>query len=243
LANYAKRLRFATSPDAKSARSLDLWQLARGEKDQFDYVFAPLAPRMDLSNKASRFDLALQSIGQGYDDLTVMTMALMAASAASSDGSFVAPTFEPDTPRKVIGPFISAQSAAQLRVLMRSVVESGTAAGAFTATGGRVSAGGKTGTADRDVYAYDRQGNPIVASTDEDGRKRYKMTGATDSWFVGFAPADNPQIAFAVIVENGGQGAKSAAPIAARLVAKAASLDYLKSPGSGGASARPDNRR
>jgi len=243
LANYAKRLRFATSPDDKTVRSLDLWQLTRGEKEQFDYVFAPFAPRMDLSNKASRFDLALQSIGQGYDDLTVMTMALMAAAAASSDGSFVAPTFEPDAPRKVIGPFISAQSAAQLRALMNSVVESGTAAGAFTSLGGRISAGGKTGTADRDVYAYDRQGNPLVDYTDEDGRKRYKMAGSTDSWFIGFAPADNPQIAFAVIVENGGQGAKTAAPIAARLVAKAASLDYLKSPGSGAASARSNDRR
>jgi peptidoglycan glycosyltransferase len=243
LANYAKRMGFATSPDVKTARSLDLWQLTRGEKDQFDYVFAPPTPRMNLSSKASKFDIALQSFGQGYDDLSVMTMALVAASAASSDGSFVAPTFEPDAPRRVIGPFISAQSAAQLRVLMSSVVENGTAAGAFTSLGGRISAGGKTGTADRDVYAYDRQGNPLVDYTDEDGHKRYKMTGSTDSWFVGFAPADNPQIAFAVIVENGGQGAKAAAPIAARLVAKAASLDYLKSPGSGGASARSNDRR
>ena len=69
------------------------------------------------------------------------------------------------------------------------------------------------------------------------------MTGATDSWFLGFAPANNPQIAFAVIVENGGQGAKAAAPIAARLVAKAASLDYLKNSGSVAVSGRPSDRR
>ncbi len=87
LANYAKRLRFATSPDDKFARSLDLWQLTHGEKAQFEYVFAPPAPRMDLSKKATRFDIALQSIGQGYDDLTLLTMALIAASAASTDGS------------------------------------------------------------------------------------------------------------------------------------------------------------
>ena len=78
-------------------------------------------------------------------------------------------------------------------------------------------------------FLYDRQGNPLVHEIDESGRKRYKMTGSTDSWFIGFAPADNPQIAFAVMVENGGQGAKSAAPIAARIVGKAASLNYLKS--------------
>jgi cell division protein FtsI/penicillin-binding protein 2 len=128
----------------------------------------------------------------------------------------------------VIGPFISAQSAAQLRAMMRSVVESGTAAGAFGARTGRISAGGKTGTADRDVYAYDRQGNPLVDYVDEAGHKHPKMVGSTDSWFVGFAPADNPQIVFAVMVEGGGQGAKTAAPIAVKLVAKAASLNYLK---------------
>jgi cell division protein FtsI/penicillin-binding protein 2 len=128
----------------------------------------------------------------------------------------------------VIGPFISAQSAAQLRAMMRSVVESGTAAGAFGARTGRISAGGKTGTADRDVYAYDRQGNPLVDYIDEAGRKHPRMTSSTDSWFVGFAPADNPQIVFAVMVEGGGQGAKTAAPIAVKLIAKAASLNYLK---------------
>ena len=228
LANYAKRLRFAVSPDDKTTRLLDLWQLTHGERDQFDYVFAPPEPRMDLSSKASKYDVALQSFGQGYDDLTVMTMALIAAAAASSDGSFVAPTFELGAPRKVVGPFIAPQSAAQLRAMMRSVVESGTAAGAFAALAGRIATGGKTGTADRDVYVYDRKGNPVVDYIDKAGHKHYQTEGSTDSWFVGFAPADNPQIAYAVLVENGGQGAKAAAPIAAKLVMKAASLDYFK---------------
>lgn len=228
LANYAKRLRFAVSPADKTTRWLDLWQVTHGEKDQFDYVFAPPEPRMDLSSKATRYDVALQSFGQGYDDLTVMTMALLSASVASTDGAFVAPTFELGAPRKVIGPFISAQSASQLRAMMRSVVESGTAAGAFASLAGRITSGGKTGTADRDVYVYDRQGNPVVDYVDKEGRRHLKTDGSTDSWFVGFAPAENPQIAFAVMVENGGQGAKAAAPIAVKLITKAASLDYLK---------------
>ena len=33
-------------------------------------------------------------------------------------------------------------------------------------------------------------------------------------WFAGFAPADDPQVAFAVLVEHGGSGGASAAPIA-----------------------------
>jgi cell division protein FtsI/penicillin-binding protein 2 len=127
--------------------------------------------------------------------------------------------------------------------MMRSVVENGTAAGVFGSSGGHISAGGKTGTADRDGYAYDRQGNLILDRVDDDGRHQYKRTAFTDSWFVGFAPADNPRIAFAVMVENGGQGAKAAAPIAAKLVAKAASLDYLKGSGADAASAGVGARR
>jgi penicillin-binding protein A len=229
LASYATRLRFATSPSDKTTRSLELWQILHGDQDRFDYVFAPPVTRMNLSSKATSYDVALQSFGQGYDDLTVMSMALLAAVAASPDGAFAGPTMEVGAARRVIGPFISAQSAAQLRVLMRSVVEHGTAAGAFASLGGRISAGGKTGTADREVFDYDRSGKLIVNYVDKDGNPHFKMEGWTDSWFIGFAPADNPKIAFAVLVENGGQGAKAAAPIAAKLVAKAATLGYLKS--------------
>jgi len=38
--------------------------------------------------------------------------------------------------------------------------------------------------------------------------------GEDHGWFIGFAPAENPQIAFAVLVEHGGTGGGSAAPIA-----------------------------
>ncbi|HCL94408.1 MAG TPA: penicillin-binding protein 2, partial [Gammaproteobacteria bacterium] len=36
--------------------------------------------------------------------------------------------------------------------------------------------------------------------------------------FIAFAPVDNPQIAIAVVVENGGSGAKVAAPIARKIM-------------------------
>jgi len=38
------------------------------------------------------------------------------------------------------------------------------------------------------------------------------------SWFVAYAPAENPRIALAVLVENGGFGAQSAAPIARQVI-------------------------
>ena len=40
------------------------------------------------------------------------------------------------------------------------------------------------------------------------------------AWFVGFAPADHPTIAFAVVVEHGGHGGTTAAPIARRVLEK-----------------------
>ena len=50
--------------------------------------------------------------------------------------------------------------------------------------------------------------------------------GELHSWFISFAPADDPEIAVAVIVENGQEGYKSALPIARRLMES-----YLKSQG------------
>ncbi len=38
------------------------------------------------------------------------------------------------------------------------------------------------------------------------------------AWFVGYAPADRPEIAFAVLVEHGGHGGSAAGPVAARVV-------------------------
>jgi penicillin-binding protein A len=227
LESYAKRMMMQTSPQESIARMTNLWQILHGKQDRFDYVFAPPITKMNLSSKATAYDVALQSFGQGYDDLTVMGMALIASAVSGADGNFIAPTFEPGAPRKVVSQFVSAQTAAQVRALMRSVVESGTASGAFASLRGRITAGGKTGTADRVVPVYDNQGNRVLDYVEKNGDKHYKTEGLTDSWFVGFAPADNPQIVYAVVVENGGQGAKATAPVAVKLIEKAAQLGYI----------------
>jgi penicillin-binding protein 2 len=38
------------------------------------------------------------------------------------------------------------------------------------------------------------------------------------AWFVSYAPADNPEIAVAVIVEHGGHGGSAAAPLAKKVI-------------------------
>ena len=92
-----------------------------------------------------------------------------------------------------------------MRQIMIGVVQNGTARAKFS--GSTVSAGGKTGTAQRE---------------ERDGKYRI------DAWFIGFAPAENPQLAFAVIVEGGGHGGEAAVPIARVIVEKAAKIGLIK---------------
>jgi peptidoglycan glycosyltransferase len=52
--------------------------------------------------------------------------------------------------------------------------------------------------------------------------------GAAHSWFVGFAPAARPALAVAVMVEHGGYGSTTAAPIARDLLVRAGELGLLQ---------------
>ncbi|MEW6213305.1 MAG: penicillin-binding transpeptidase domain-containing protein [Acidobacteriota bacterium] len=226
LSSYARRLGFAVSSDDAS-RATSLWNIGEGEgRDDFNFIFAPPLARMHLSPGATAHDIALQAIGEGFDDMTVMDMALLASAVASEDGSLAAPVFDPDSERKVISQFVTPQSAERVREMMRSVVEGGTARGGFARS--RITAGGKTGTADRIVPVYDRQGKRVVDRVSSEGVVRYKTAESTDSWFIGFAPADNPKIVYAVLVEDGGEGARAAVPLAVKIIERAAALGYLK---------------
>ena len=64
--------------------------------------------------------------------------------------------------------------------------------------------GGKTGTAQ--VFSL-KSGQKYVS-----GQLKERLRD--HSWYIAFAPAENPRIVLAVMVENGGFGAQSAAPIA-----------------------------
>jgi cell division protein FtsI/penicillin-binding protein 2 len=230
LSNYARRLALLIDPDSNATRARDYWRINHGDGKDFNFIFAPPISRLNLSSMADSYDVALQSFGQGFTDATLIQMALLAATVASQDGVLTPPTFEMGVERKGMVQFISPQAAAKLRVMMRSVVQSGTAAGPFASLRQGLTAGGKTGTAERDLIVYDRDGKPVVDKIDLDGRVHYKYQRWTDSWFIGFAPADEPQIAFAVVVENGGPGSRAAAPLAVRLIENAASLGYIARP-------------
>lgn len=83
---------------------------------------------------------------------------------------------------------------------LTGVVKDGTARGCYFTN---IEVAGKTGTAE----------NP---------------QGKTHAWFVAFAPVNDPQLAIAVLVENGGGGSAVAVPIARRIIAAAFNTKDIK---------------
>lgn len=154
-------------------------------------------------SKNDNKNIAQQSIGQGEVLVTPLHAALIASTIAN-EGIMVEPYIIysiADSNGKIIKTFKSKNSekiidknnAEKIKELMIDVVQSGTGKNAKISG---IQVAGKTGTAE----------NP---------------QGKPHSWFIGFAPADNPNIAIAVIIENGGGGSSNAAPIAGKIVRKA----------------------
>jgi peptidoglycan glycosyltransferase len=157
--------------------------------------------------------VAMSSLGQFDVRATPMQMAMVAA-AIANNGRLMTPylvdnarasdltIIERSTPVLYSTPMTAAESN-KLTQMMISVVENGTGRAAQIPG---VDVAGKTGTAE------------TGQNTDP------------HAWFVGFAPADNPVVAVAVIVENGGDigseatGGRVAAPIAKAVMAKALEL-------------------
>ncbi len=160
----------------------------------------PKVPKTEIGS------IAQSGIGQGSDLATPMQMALVVSTVAN-DGKMMEPrlvnqvidkdgnvvrTIEPKVEKQVI----SENNAAIIKDYMKNLVDSkvDSSWGFFEGT----EAAGKTGTADYNL-ANGESAKP-------------------HSWFIGLAPASNPKIAVAVIVENGGYGASAAAPIAGKLI-------------------------
>lgn len=147
-------------------------------------------------------DVPRIAIGQERLLATPLQMALVAAAVANG-GQIVQPepvleVRAPDgsvvrRPSPVYpGQAMTTETATTLRRLMRDAVATGTG-GAAAVEG--LDVAGKTGTA-------------------ETGR-----VGKDAAWFIGFAPADTPRYAFAVLLENvDGTGGDLAAPIAAEVL-------------------------
>lgn len=175
------------------------------------YMLNRIIP-FDLETKKSKFpqknmtkaELGASSIGQGEILVTPLNMAMM-TSAIANDGKLV----KPNLVKKIVSPnndiiessevevlsnVTSKEIAEKIKDMMIDVVDEGTGDEAKIRG---IKVAGKTGTA-------------------ENNKEK------EHAWFVAFAPADNPQIAVAVVLENIGEtGGSSAAPIARNIILKA----------------------
>jgi penicillin-binding protein A len=172
----------------------------------------------DVATEASSFPVvpddqapfrAFAGIGQGDVVATPLQMALVAATVAN-DGKVPRPRLVEEVidasgsivnapPQETLGTAMSETTANQLTDMMVAVVDSGTGVNAQIEG---VDVAGKTGTAQSTAGA------------------------APHAWFICFAPADDPQLAVAVFVANGGSfgaeatGGTVAAPMARRILEK-----------------------
>jgi peptidoglycan glycosyltransferase len=62
-------------------------------------------------------------------------------------------------------------------------------------------------------------GVPGVSTAGKSGTAELGGSGEPHSWFIGFAPAESPRVAIAVVVEQAGRGGEVASPIAGDLMA------------------------
>lgn len=177
------------------------------------FYFNKNIPSIGLTIENSKFptyknyekgNIAQSGIGQSGVLATPMQMALVASTVAnngimmqpmmvkeilSSKGKSIK-KIEP----KQLGQIMPEETARSMKELMKGVVAEGTGTNAALPN---IVVSGKTGTADHDDPSKQK---------------------APHSWFIGFAPYDNPQIAVAVIVEDGGQGGGIAAGITRQLI-------------------------
>lgn len=163
-------------------------------------------------------DTVSAGIGQGYNLVTPLQLAFATATLANDGVAYRphlvkeiqhAPNEKQADPEPLYDLHIPPEHLALVKSAMAAVVKpGGTAVGAFW--GVKYPAAGKTGTAQ--VISI-KQGEKY----DEEKVSEYNRDHA---WFMGFAPADKPRIALAVLVENGGHGGSTAAPIARKV------LDY-----------------
>jgi len=148
-------------------------------------------------------ELANAAYGQGETFVTPLQMALVASTVAN-DGVLMKPrlvtALEGKRGTREIGPqqlqrVISEDDAQAIQRAMRRAVEGD--------LGRQFTSGAKV---------------PGVSTAGKSGTAELGGSGEPHSWFIGFAPVNQPRIAIAVLVERAGRGGAVAAPIGGNLM-------------------------
>lgn len=154
--------------------------------------------RINFTDGVDKTTVAANSFGQGNALVSPLNMA-MAYQAIANGGRMLRPTLvdaiiSPSGHVNELpsGETLSTPMTARQSALLREYLAEVVSENDLEAGISGVQVAGKTGTAETGKEAH--------------------------SWFVGFAPAENPQIVIAVVLEHDGRtGAEGAAPIAGRL--------------------------
>ena len=154
----------------------------------------------NMTGESDEWEILQTSIGQGTTQVSPMHIAMITSSIANG-GTLMKPyvldrvqSAAGEEVKKFLpeayGSLMTADEAAKLNDLMTLVVTEGTGSALRDAS---YQAAGKTGSAE------------------------FETGKETHAWFTGYAPAEDPQIAVTVIVEEGGSGGRAAAPIARQM--------------------------
>ena len=189
-----RRLGFAVYTDKPPRAPLDFWNSTH---QPWLRRMSPPANRVKVMRRFNPFEWAQMSIGQGPVDVTPIGVSRFIA-AIGNGGVMLPVTLEYDRlddrgeGRRIMKP----ETSLKLQEAMLEVVQRGTAVRALPIIEGTGwNLGGKTGTADV------RRGH------------------IPDGWFAGlmFTPDGRPRYSIVVYLQNGGQGGRSAAPVAAMM--------------------------
>lgn len=155
-----------------------------------------------------RGETMITAIGQGTVTVTPLQLGRFAAAIANG-GLLLKPELEAGKAPEIIRQIdVDPAHLKKIRQAMRDVVADpkGTAHAQLAWLPWKVA--GKTGTAQVIAMAQDED-KPVTPEYD------YHKDHA---WFMGYAPFDDPRVAFAVFVEHGGHGGHAAAPVAAAII-------------------------
>ena len=162
------------------------------------------------------------AVGQGYNAFTLLQLA-QATAVLANGGTYMTPHLVSDVQNSRTGEItktvtepahvidLDPENLAVIHQAMAGVVNSGTARRSFQ--GASYQAAGKTGTA----QVFSLRGSKYDAKAVSERLRDHAL-------FMAFAPLEDPQIALALIVENGGWGSTVAAPVARSV------FDYWLSP-------------
>ena len=149
-----------------------------------------------------------RALAIGQSSLTVTPLQMARMMAAVANGGYLVTPFvarkagpqvadddaSPAFSRRLPIPGLSEETLARIRSALAKAVAQPAGTGYKTVRSQTIAIAGKTGT------AQTSGGQPDHA------------------WFAGYAPADKPRIAFAVVLEHAGSGGKAAGPVARQLV-------------------------